>query len=150
MFYLSSVSFHENDYKHVANISNYYIYVKDFHTSNSSKEASSFYDALQLCSNVIEEECWRSIVVNRLQSIEFHFRSYENKKQVISVMVHLPTFEVDIYSYGWQTYRSRYLRHNENYNIDDSVILDLLQRIYIKHNDTITYLSHSRPRAKKE
>ncbi|WP_078378854.1 hypothetical protein [Sutcliffiella halmapala] len=148
-FHLSSVNFHPCESEQQLERKNYFIYIKEPSISYS-KKGFAFYDALQLSDNSKKSDGdfsdVKSIATNNHQAIELHFRSKKDK-QIVSVTIHLPTYQLEIASYIWQHHRRAFLKLPYPEHTDEQLVMNLLQRIYIKHQDKITFLSLNKNRS---
>lgn len=146
-FQLSSINFHPCQTASKPESKAYFIYVKEPTISYSNNQATPFFNALQLSNNEEKDEeltSLRSIATNNHQAIELHFRSKKDRR-IIAVTIHLPCFTLDITSYVWQYQRRAYQKLSYPEHLEDEkLVIHLLQRIYIKHKEKITFLSYKK------
>ncbi|MGD6776424.1 hypothetical protein [Sutcliffiella horikoshii] len=140
-FKLTTVSFLPGREDQIQEGQDYYIYVKEPKDDYSSAPRSSFFDALELSKEeTTKSGNWRCISTSSNQSVELHFRSYEDKR-IISVTINLPSYQLDISSYAWYRQRKAFLKLECPEQVCQKLVEGLLQRIFVKYNGKTAYLS---------
>lgn len=140
-FKLTTVSFHPGMEDQNQGGQNYFIYVKEPKDDYSSAPRSSFFDALEISKDESAKTGnWRCISTSSNQSVELHFRSYEDKR-IISVTINLPSYQLDISSYAWYRNRKAFLKLECPEQICQDLVEGLLQRIFVKYKGKTAYLS---------
>ena len=150
-YYLSSVNFHPTEKVEQNKNQEACVFVIEQQKpseNRGSQVAEAFFHATYLTKKLLDNE-EQTEDENKLfkfcsenaTAVELQFRSIDIPGHIISITVRFQSLKAEVSSYYWQKKKRSYQKIEQAEKVNAALVLELLQRIYIKRDNKILHLT---------